>query len=440
MKKAEQGSAMSGKSRVKPGRVERGIEVKVLWVKSNKLLPVHSGGDIRSFNIARQLARRYELTFLSYYDGEPDREYERQLAQHFPGAICVCTGKAGASTISRGVDYLTHLPSAFPYAVGRFGSSEVRQKISERFQERCFDVAICDFLDAAVNFPSDLPVPSVLFQHNVESEIWRRHAATESNPLKRQVYAIEFRKMLRYERRTVRKFHHVIAVSEHDRSLMETWVDGARITVIPTGVDLEQYRPDFSAKPAKPVVMFVGAMDWDPNVDAMEFFCHEIWPLVLAQTPDAQLRIVGRNPRESVQKLASRSVQVTGRVPSVVEHLRDAAAVIVPLRIGGGTRLKIYEAMAAGKAVVSTSVGAEGLDVHHGRDIILADDPKSFAVAVLTLLRDENMRHKYERAAAELAAQYDWAVIGDKFGHTLEVIREQFTRTPERLQAGVHAG
>jgi len=412
--------------------------LKVLWVKANKLLPVHSGGDIRSFNIARQLARQHEVTFLSYYDGDPDREYERLLAQHFPGAICVCTGKADTSSLSRGVDYLAHLPSAFPYAVGRFVSAEVRQNICDRFQERRFDVAICDFLDAAVNFPADLPVPCVLFQHNIESEIWRRHAATESNPLKRQVYALEFRKMLRYERQTVRKFHHVIAVSEHDRSLMETWVEGSRITVIPTGVDLQQYRPDFSAKPAAPVVLFVGAMDWEPNVDAMEYFCQEIWPRVLAHTHDARLRIVGRNPGERVQKLASPSVQVTGRVPSVIEHLRAAAAVIVPLRIGGGTRLKIYEAMAAGKAVVSTSVGAEGLEVHHGRDIILADDPKSFADSVSTLLRDENLRQKYERAAAQLAAQYDWAVIGDKFGHTLEVISGQLAGTPQRLETGVH--
>ena len=415
--------------------------MRVLWVKANKLLPVHSGGDIRSFNIARQLGRRHELTFLSYYDGEPDQEYEQQLEQYFPGAVHVCTGKTEASSLARGVDYLAHLPSAFPYAVGRFGSADVRQMVSHWFQKRCFDVAICDFLDAAVNFPRELTIPSVLFQHNVESEIWRRHTATESNPLKRQMYAIEFRKMLRYERQAVRKFHHVIAVSEHDRSLMETWVEGSRITVVPTGVDLEQYRPDFSAKPATQVVMFVGAMDWEPNVDAMESFCQQIWPWVLAQAPAAKLRIVGRNPGDRVRKLASDSVQVTGRVPSVAQHLRDAAVVIVPLRIGGGTRLKIYEAMAAGKAVVSTSVGAEGLDVRHGRDIILADDPQSFADAVLTLLRDDNLRQKYEHAAAGRAAQYDWSVIGEKFGHVLEMVCGQFQQAAlEKAHANMQVG
>jgi glycosyltransferase involved in cell wall biosynthesis len=414
--------------------------VRILWVKANKLLPVHSGGDIRSYNITRQLSRRHELTFLSYYDGKPDAEYEQQLVACFPGAVCVCAGKADTSSFARGVDYVAHLPSPYPYAVGRFGSAPVRQKLSDWYQQRRFDVAICDFLDAAVNFPRELTFPSVLFQHNVESEIWRRYAETESNPLKRQVYAVEFRKMLRYERNAVRKFHHVIAVSDHDRSLMEAWVEGSRITVVPTGVDLEQYQPDFERKPAAPVVVFVGAMDWEPNVDAMEYFCGEVWPLVRAQAPDAKLRIVGRNPGERTSQLASNSVEITGRVPSVAEHLREASVVVVPLRIGGGTRLKIYEAMAAGKAVVSTSVGAEGLDVRHGRNIVLADSSQPFADAVATLLRDHSLRRRYERAAAELAAQYDWCVIGDKFERVIEVMSRQITNAPDRLHTGVQVG
>jgi polysaccharide biosynthesis protein PslH len=414
--------------------------LRILWVKANKLLPVHSGGDIRSYNIARQLARRHELTFLSYYDGAQDIDYDRQLSEHFPASFCIGTGKSEGSMLGRSVDYVGRLASPLPYAVGRFACKAVQQKLQQLFDEQRFDVAICDFLDAAVNFPSHLSTISVLFQHNVETEIWRRHAATESNPVKRRMYAIEFRKMLRYESQAVRKFHHVIAVSEHDRSLMETWVEGSRITVVPTGVDLEQYKPDFSNEPASPIVMFVGAMDWEPNIDAMEYFCRQIWPAVLARVPDAKLRIVGRNPGERVRALSASSIEITGRVPSVAEHLREASVVIVPLRIGGGTRLKIYEAMAAGKAVISTSIGAEGLDVHHGRDIVLADSPDSFSDAVSTLLHDDQARHKYQRAAAELAARYDWAVIGEHFGRTLELLGGQTSENLERAHAGVQVG
>ncbi len=406
--------------------------MRILWVKANKLFPVSSGGDIRSYNIARQLAARHELTFLSYYDGPPDRAYEQDVKQHLPGAVCVCTGKDANSSLARALDYLSHLTNPAPYAVSRFASFRVQEQLSAWFQERRFDVAVCDFLDAAVNFPRDLSIPTVLFQHNVESEIWRRHAVATSNPIRRLLYNREFARMLRYEASIVGRYPHVIAVSEHDKSLMTNWVDASRITVVPTGVDLEQYRPGESASPIGPQVMFVGAMDWEPNIDAMEYFCGEIWPLVQARVPGATFRIVGRNPDRRVQKLASQSVAITGTVPSVVDHLREAAVVVVPLRIGGGTRLKIYEAMAMGKAVVSTSIGAEGLEVHHGRDIMLAGNAENFAEAVVMFLRDRELRSRYERAAAELAAQFGWPAIGEKFGHVLEAAAGVHVSAPKQ--------
>jgi polysaccharide biosynthesis protein PslH len=399
--------------------------LRILWVKADKLLPVHNGGNIRSYHIARRLASQHELTFLSYYGGAPDLEYESELGRLFPGAVCIRTGKGSQTDLSRGLDYLVRLPLAAPYAVSRFSSAPVRQALRQGFDGGRFDVAVCDFLDAAVNFPTDVAIPTALFQHNVETEIWRRHVLTEPSQLKKLVYGIEFLKMLRYERTRVQKFQHVIAVSDHDKRLMAAWVDASRITVVPTGVDLQQYKPEPSSQPTEPLVMFVGAMDWEPNVDAVEYFCGEVWPLVLADVPDARFRIVGRNPRRQVLQLASDAIEVTGSVPSVADHLRQAAVVVVPLRIGGGTRLKIYEAMAAGKAVVSTSVGAEGLDVHPGHDILFADDAQALAQGVVTLLRDRELRARYEQAAAQLAAQYAWPAIGDNFMGVLERLAER---------------
>jgi polysaccharide biosynthesis protein PslH len=407
--------------------------MRILWVKADKLLPVQNGGNIRTYHVLRHLSARHELTFYSYYGGAPDPDYERELQRHLPGAVAVSTGKRELSGAARALDYLAHLRSQPPYAVSRFAHRQVQKQIQAWFREQRFDVAVCDFLDAAVNFPGNLTIPSVLFQHNVESEIWRRHAATAGNPAKKMMYDVEFRKMLRYERAAVCKFQHVIAVSENDRRIMLQWVDGDRVSVVPTGVDLAQYRPDVSESgisersPSEPLITFVGAMDWEPNVDGVEYFCSQVWPSIKAEVPQARLRIVGRNPGNRVQKWATSdaSIQVTGRVPSVVEHLQQSAVVIVPLRIGGGTRLKIYEAMATAKAVVSTTVGAEGLDVHHGRDIILADDPGSFAQAVIMLLRDPDLRRRYETAAAETAARYDWPVIGERFGEVLQSVAEK---------------
>ncbi len=201
--------------------------------------------------------------------------------------------------------------------------------------------------------------------------------------------------------------------------MLSQWLDEARISVVPTGVDLQQFVPEMAARERGPLVVFVGAMDWEPNIDAVEYFCQQILGRVRDEVPEARFRIVGRNPHPRVCRLASNSVEVTGSVPSVLDHLREAAVVVVPLRIGGGTRLKIYEAMAMGKAVVSTSVGAEGLEVHPGQDLILADDAPAFAKAVQMLLQDRELRGRYEQAAARCARSYDWGVVGEKFVQTL---------------------
>lgn len=393
--------------------------MKILWVKANKILPVHSGGDLRSFNILRQLAKHHDVTFLSYYDGPADLQYEAKLQQELPGAVCVSTGRDQGSAAARGFDYLRQLPNPAPYAVSRFASAKVKESLENCLSRRRPDVAICDFLDAAINFPGRTTVPSVLFQHNVESEIWRRHASNGSSGIKNLVYRMEFSKMLRYEQQALARFDHVIAVSDHDRKIMSAWTAPERISVVPTGVDTELFSPGSSIQD-KPLVLFVGAMDWEPNVDAVKYFSAEIWPSILGEVSQARFRIVGRNPDRRVKALESSCIEVTGRVPSVVDHLREAAVVVVPLRVGGGTRIKIYEAMATGKAVVSTTVGAEGLDVHNGRDIVLSDEPREFAAAVIRLLKNHEVRQCLGTSAAALARNYGWPVIAAKFAEILE--------------------
>jgi len=217
----------------------------------------------------------------------------------------------------------------------------------------------------------------------------------------------------------VSNFDRVIAVSEHDRSLMSRWVDENRIDVVLTGVDVSQFQGVDMSDSSSSLVVFVGAMDWEPNVDAVEWFLKNMWPIITVKVPDARFRIVGRNPAERVRRLQSASVEVTGSVPSVISHLREAAVVVVPLRIGGGTRLKIYEAMAAGSAVVSTTVGAEGLDISPGKDIWVADAPPEIANAVITLLNDRELRQKLGHAAVEKAAQFDWPAVAGKFRQSL---------------------
>ncbi len=399
--------------------------MKILWVKGGKLLPVDTGGKIRSYNILRHLAKNHEVTFLSYYSGRRDRSYESELLEQFPGTHIVHV-PASESTLSQYVDYIWRLSSRAPYAVTKFTHTEVRRTVTQWLGERNFDVAVCDFLSASLNFPERLMVPSVLFQHDVEAVLWRRLAETETALPQKFAYRIEAAKMASYERLAIGRFCHVIAVSQRDREEILKMDPRSRVSVVPTGVDTQRYRVAPSASGNPPIVAFTGSMDWEPNIDAVEYFCREIWPSILADFPDARFQIVGRNPHPRVQRLQSASVEVTGTVQSVMDYLHSATVVIVPLRIGGGTRLKIFEAMAMGKAVVSTSIGAEGLELAPGRDLIIADTPQSFAASIRQFLRDPQLRRKYEQAAVEVATRNDWSEIARAFAKVLEESRAGF--------------
>ena len=409
--------------------------MKILWVKPGKLLPLDTGGKLRTYNILRQLSATHQLTYLSYYGGLRDETYEREILTHLPGTIAVHTAAPDTTELERRLDYLYRLTWRAPYAVSKFTDKKVKRLLAEWIPQNKFDVAICDFLSSTLNFPRDLATPTLLFQHNVECVLWERKAKFEVKLLDRLVSKIEYAKMLRCEPAQVRRFHHVIAVSEQDRQAMKWMVDPSRISVVPTGVDLKKFQYDPNSKPAGPRVVFTGSMDWEANIDGVEYFCKEIWPLVLAKAPEARFQVVGRDPHPRVKKLASDSVQVTGTVPSIVDYLRDAAVFVIPLRIGGGTRIKIYEGMAMGKATVSTTVGAEGLDVTHGKDIILADDPKAFADSIVKFLQDDNARRSFEAAAAATARQYDWSVITQRFVEVLQQTIDAAARSQSRVPA-----
>lgn len=399
--------------------------MKILWVKPGKLLPLDSGGQLRTYNILRCLAAEHELTYLSYYGGLRDEAYEQEIVQHLSGTVTLYTGAPDTTAIERYLDYVRRFPRRAPYPVTKFTDSRVLALVTQWFQERRFDVAVCDFLASSLNFPENLSTPTALFQHNVETVLWKRKAEVEVEWLERLISKIEYAKMRRFEPEQVRRFHHVIAVSDVDRDGMSAMVPASRISVVPTGVDLKKFQCDPSLRPAGSEVVFTGSMDWEANIDGVEFFCKEVWPFVLAEVPAARFLIVGRRPNQRVKDLVSASVEVTGTVPAIEEYLRRASVFVVPLRIGGGTRIKIYEGMAVGKATVSTTIGAEGLDVTHGKDIILADDPKAFAEAILLLLKDESTRRRYEAAAAATAQKYDWPVITRQFVDVLRVTMQQ---------------
>jgi glycosyltransferase involved in cell wall biosynthesis len=301
----------------------------------------------------------------------------------------------------------------------RLASAEVAQTVRQWLEEGRCDVAVCDALSSAVNFTGGGPTPSVLLAHNVETSLERSKAGQARNWLQRLVLRRATSRLEAYEARKLREFDHVVAVSAEDAAEIARLAGHGRVTAISTGVDLDEFAP---APPAEgpPLVVFVGMMSYFPNVEAVHWFCSEIWPQVVAAVPGARFRIVGRTPTPEVRALASDTVEVTGTVPSVAEHIAAASVVVVPLRAGGGTRLKIYQGMAMARATVSTTLGAGGLDVHDGQDIVLADGADAFAAAVIALLRDPGRSAAIGAAAAAQAAKYGWAAVSVEFEGILE--------------------
>lgn len=390
--------------------------MRILWLNSGLLLPLDKGGKLRSWHLLRHLAARHEVTYLSFSDPS-------NTPQDFDGMLQACDDLQTVvrKDVPKGsarfyLDAARHLADPLPYAVAKYRSAEYRQRLAALLASTRWDGVICDFLVPAVNMPSSLPCPSVLFTHNVEAEIWRRHAETEGRPLRRLLLRAQWRRMLRFERDTLRRFDAILAVSDTDRDTFARLYDtpSSLVHVIATGVDTQYFAPQPAVRPDPFRLVFTGSMDWLPNEDAALYFCREVLPLLRRAEPRVSLAIVGRNPTPAVRRLGEpdRGIDVTGRVDDVRPHVAGAALSIVPLRIGGGTRLKIYESMAMGRAVVSTTVGAEGLPLTPGVHIALADAPDALAAEVLRLLRDDGARQSMEQAGLSLVRErYDWAAV-----------------------------
>ncbi len=401
--------------------------MKILWLNANLLLPLDKGGKLRTWHVMRHLAARHDITYLSFSDASHTEANRLGM-----GEVCRRLETVPRSDVAKGTwqfysSAARYVVDPIPYGVAKYRSTEYRNRLAALLSSERYDVVVCDFLVPIVNLPDRLSCPAILFTHNVEAEIWRRHAENATNPLTRPLLGQQWRRMLRFEGNALRRFDLVLAVSEADRDTFARLYPGAArrpLQIVQTGVDTEYFSPaaaGTSRHDAAPHLVFTGSMDWLPNEDGMIYFVNEILPRIRAEVPGVTLSIVGRAPTPAVARLADQAgIEVTGRVDDVRPHVADGTVYIVPLRIGGGTRLKIFEAMSMAKAVVSTTIGAEGLPVTHERDILLADDPPSFANAVIRLIREPDVRRRIESAARHLVVDhYDWSAVAHGFEDAL---------------------
>jgi len=394
--------------------------VKILWICPTFLHPTTRGGQIRTLGMLRELNRSHEIHFAALQRPEDGSEGVARSAEYCTQSYPVFHDPPKTRSTAFGIQALTSIFSQMPLAVSRWRSSALRLRIDQLLKEQRFDHLVCDFLAAAPNVP--VMQRAALFQHNVETIIWDRLRDTASNPINRLIYRYEAARMLEYERSMCRAAARVIAVSEEDAERMRSLFGIPHVSAVPTGVDI-----DFFAPPADPApiadLMFTGSMNWMPNIDGVSFFCRDVLPLILARKPDCRVVIAGRTPPPSITRLSEihPNLSVTGTVPDIRPYLWGSKVCIVPLRVGGGTRLKIYEAMAARIPVVSTQVGAEGLPVSHGENILLADEPQQFADACLDLLASRDQRDRLsERAWNLVASHYSWKQAAECFERILE--------------------
>lgn len=414
--------------------------MKMLWLNANLLLPLDKGGKLRTWHVMRHLASRHEISYLSFCDPAQPGEDHRGMREVCAHLQTIPRTDPAKGTSRFYLDAARHLVDRVPYGVAKYRSDAFRRALEKLLHGHRFDVIVCDFLVPIVNLPERLPCPAILFTHNVEAEIWRRHAENAGNPVARFLLAQQWRRMLQFEKKALARFDLTLAVSDADRSTFQRlYPDTLRTPahVVQTGVDTTYFVPSGTAE-RRAHLVFTGSMDWLPNEDGMQYFVRDILPRIRQLEPEATLSIIGRAPTPAVKRLAADSgIEVTGRVDDVRPHIAAGAVYVVPLRIGGGTRLKIFEAMSMGKAVVSTTVGAEGLPVTSGRNIVIADEPAPFAQAVVQMIRDVDARRRIETEARRIVVErYDWSTVAEDFETALGRVVSDAARIPAREGLG----
>jgi polysaccharide biosynthesis protein PslH len=409
--------------------------MKILWVKAGGLVPPDSGGKIRSYHILRELAQDHSITLFSFY-GAHANDAHSQLNEFFDRVVAIPLDLPEPKSFRELYDYGLGLFTRQPYNIAKYCRPEVQRELRRLVKQEKHDVIVCDFVIAAGSIPWEVSTPKVLFTHNVESVIWQRHCQVTRSLLWKTLSWREWRTMEVAERRYLTEADHVIAVSQDDRRFFAKFVDPTKLSVIPTGADTEFFTPTEMQETANSLA-FTGSMDWLPNEDGVVYFIKEILPLIRREAPDVFFTVVGRNPSQRLKDHAARTanVNLTGWVDDIRPFLSQAAVVVVPLRIGGGTRLKIFEAMSLGKAIVSTTIGAEGLPVHHDQHLLIADEPAHFAQATVGLLKDAARRRSMGLRARRLVVEnYSWRTVAQRFAEILaDVVAKSSHTTTDSL-------
>ena len=405
--------------------------MRLLFLTPQVPYPPQKGTALRNWGLVAGLAARHRVSLLSFLAPGQD-------AQPAPPLTVACQR---VETVSQPLRPLSRrlrdlVLTRQPDMGTRLGSPAFRSRLAFWLAQEPFDIVHVEGIELAPYLDvieAARPRPLVVFDdHNCEYLLQQRAFLTDLRIPARWPGAaysfVQWRRLCRYEADVCRRADHVLAVSEADAMALRKLVLGLEVTIVPNGIDTQTYRPEVSnLQPPNSTLVFTGTMDFRPNVDAVLWFAREVLPQVRAEVPDASFVVVGQRPHRRLESLRSDpAVTLTGWVENSRPYIAQAAVYVAPLRMGGGTRLKLLEAMAMGKAMVATRMGAEGYPVTHERELLLADTPGEFAAAVVKLLRAPIRRSEMGRVARAFVERlYDWRVI-------VPTVEDLYTRSSGR--------
>jgi glycosyltransferase involved in cell wall biosynthesis len=396
--------------------------MRILALSVTSPMPANNGVKMRTWSLLRALAAEgHEIVLVAFSDPREENRPSSELSRVCQHVIQI---PHRLMSLASSRDYLgraTNLFSSAPYGVVAARSSEMASEIVTLLNKKAVDVILCEQTDLLINLPAQLSVPLVVDFHNVDYLIIERYLRFERNPAKRSYAWLQSRKLRQWERKACQVASAAFACSDHDRALLQALGPNLPMFVIPNVVDVDEYKPDWREDSRK--ILFQGGMDWYPNRDAVKFFVTRIFSLIRNQIPEVRFVVAGRNPPEKFREHLSRvpGVEFTGTIPDMRAEIATAAVCVVPLRMGSGTRLKILEAAAMAKPIVSTHLGAEGLEFREGTEIVLEDDPCAFADVVVELLQSALHRRQLGQAARKRAElQYSIPTLRSSLRRSLE--------------------
>jgi sugar transferase (PEP-CTERM/EpsH1 system associated) len=389
--------------------------LSLLYVSQFPPSPPRYGAQVRMHGLITAMAERHDVWAVSLAESAADAQASAQAMRAYCRDVAMVVDAGAASLARKRLLQLRSLASTHTFERHLFTVPALQRRIDAFLRARRFDAVVVEgpFL-AHYRFraaPPGAPRPRlVVDEHNVEYDLHRQLAGSDAGLVRRIYSAVNWRKLRREEQAVWDRCDGLAVTSARDEARVRAARPGARVAVVPNAVDLERFRPRPSDPPPDGrTVLFFGALDYFPNTDGILFFLDHVWPRVLARHPAARLRILGRRPPAALLARRSGCVEIPGFVEDLRPSLAGAAAVVAPLRIGGGTRLKILEAMAMARPVVSTALGAEGLEVSHGRELLLADEPGPFAAEVVRLLEDPALGARLGAGARALVEErYAW--------------------------------